>query len=63
VANPEQVRALLSAVRRTGRRGDHIVAFFGCLYFAAMRPSEAITLRESNCELPEAGSGRLTLTD
>ena len=40
VASPEQVRALLRAVREAGRRGDHLVPFFGCLYFAGMRPGE-----------------------
>jgi hypothetical protein len=29
VASPEQVRALLDAVGDAGRRGDHLVAFFG----------------------------------
>jgi integrase len=53
VANPTQVRVLLDAVRRQSRRGPHLVAFFACLYYAAMRPSEAVALRVSSCYLPE----------
>ena len=62
VANPAQVRRLLDAVRRQGRRGPHLVAFFACLYYAAMRPSEALALRVSSCDLPESGWGRLDLS-
>ncbi len=61
VANPGQVRALLEAVRVEGRRGEHLVAFFGCLYFAGMRPSEALALRIQDCTLPVDGWGRLEL--
>ncbi|MEV7345564.1 tyrosine-type recombinase/integrase [Streptomyces sp. NPDC093544] len=61
VANPRQVRALLVAVREQGPRGRHLEAFFGCLYYAAMRPAEAAALRVSHCHLPEAGWGMLTL--
>jgi hypothetical protein len=35
VANPIQVRSLLDAVRVQQRSGQRLVAFFGCLYFAA----------------------------
>jgi integrase len=62
VANPTQVRILLDAVRRQGRRGPHLVAFFACLYFAAMRPSEVLALRASSCNLPRSGWGRLDLS-
>ena len=62
VANADQVRALLSAVRSQGRRGEHLVAFFGCLYYAGMRPSEALALRVGSCVLPAAGWGRLDLS-
>jgi integrase len=37
------------------------VAFFGCLYYAGMRPSEAVNLHLSECELPEQGWGRIVL--
>lgn len=61
VANPRQVRALLAGVREQGARGRHLEAFFGCLYYAAMRPAEAAALRASQCDLPERGWGTLML--
>jgi integrase len=67
VANPRQVRELLTAVSyvgtrgKNGTRGERLVAFFGCLYFAALRPGEALGLREQDCYLPEEGWGQLTL--
>ncbi|MGI5137817.1 MULTISPECIES: site-specific integrase [unclassified Streptomyces] len=61
VANPRQVRALLKGVRGQGARGAHLEAFFGCLYYAAMRPAEAAALTLPQCHLPETGWGTLTL--
>ncbi|MET8074888.1 site-specific integrase [Streptomyces sp. NPDC005303] len=61
VANPRQVRALLEGVRGQGERGAHLEAFFGCLYYAAMRPAEAVGLTAAQCHLPESGWGKLTL--
>lgn len=61
VANPRQVRELLEAVRAQGERGAHLEAFFGCLYYAAMRPAEAVGLKASQCHLPKRGWGHLTL--
>jgi integrase len=43
------------------RRGDRLIAFFACLYFAMLRPSEALALRADDCHLPESGWGRLEL--
>jgi integrase len=59
VANPVQARTLLAAVR-TRFRG-RLVAFFGCLYFAAMRPEEAVSLRKRNLALPTEGWGEFHL--
>lgn len=60
VASPEQVRALLAAVE-TGQ--PELTAFFGCLYYAYLRPGEAVYLRETDCvDLPSAGWGELLLT-
>ena len=42
VASPAQVRQLLAAVSHI--RPD-LTAFFGCLYYATMRPGEAVLLR------------------
>jgi integrase len=58
VANPMQARTLLRAVgeQRGGRR---LVAFFGCLYYAGLRPEEAISLATRNLSLPRRGWGEL----
>lgn len=61
VPNPRQVRALLKGVREQGTRGRLLEAFFGCLYYAAMRPAEAAALTRAQCHLPEHGWGILTL--
>ena len=39
-----------------------LTAFFGCLYYAALRAAEAVALRTSCCTLPSRGWGQLTLT-
>jgi integrase len=63
VASADQVRELLTAVSYVGRtRGPRLVAFFGLLYFAALRPSEAVALCDQDCELPEDGWGKLILS-
>ncbi|GHA13157.1 tyrosine-type recombinase/integrase [Streptomyces echinoruber] len=61
VVNPRQARALLEAVAEQGARGQHLKAFFGCLYHAGMRPAEAVWLRRENCDLPLSGWGTLHL--
>ncbi len=61
VASPAQARALLAGVRGQGARGEHLEAFFGCLYYAALRPSEAVALRQVDCHLPSRGWGRIDL--
>lgn len=61
VPNPKQAAALITAIREQGARGEHLAAFFGCLYYAAMRPSEIADLRAADCRLPETGWGELTL--
>jgi integrase len=60
VANPVQVRTLLNAVRQQ-RGAAHLVAFFGCLYFAALRPEEAVALATRHLALPAEGWGELHL--
>jgi integrase len=62
VPNPETVRALLRVVKDEGRKD--LVGFFACLYFAALRPSEALRLRDIDCELPDTSGawGRIILT-
>ncbi|MFD3805382.1 tyrosine-type recombinase/integrase [Streptomyces sp. NPDC058619] len=61
VPNPDQAAALIDAVKQSGGRGEHMAAFFGCLYYAAMRPSEIAALRAADCTLPSAGWGELVL--
>ncbi|GAB2918988.1 tyrosine-type recombinase/integrase [Nonomuraea fastidiosa] len=62
VANPRQVAEALTACSYVGRRqGQRFVAFFGCMYYAMMRPAEVSRLRLANCHLPESGWGKLIL--
>ncbi|GII91145.1 tyrosine-type recombinase/integrase [Sinosporangium siamense] len=65
VVNPEQARELIAAVSYVGSwhraRGRRLVAFFATLYFAGVRPAEAVGLRRDDCDLPDEGWGLLTL--
>ena len=36
------------------RRGGCLVAFFACLYFAMLGPSETVALHADDCHLPES---------
>jgi integrase len=63
VINADQAHRLLQAVGQQDERGPRMVAFFGCIYYAAMRPEEVIALNLSNlASLPDAGWGEATLT-
>jgi integrase len=53
VVNHAQARALLDAVAKQGETGRQLVAFFGCMYYAAMRPAEVTALAIENVLLPE----------
>jgi integrase len=59
VASPAQVQAILAEVTRAR---PELTAFFGCLYYVALRPAEAVALRAGSCTLPPRGWGQLTLT-
>jgi integrase len=63
VVNRRQTEALLTAVSYQGRIGPKLVAFFACLYYAGLRPSEAVELRkDANLDLPaNEGWGTLYL--
>lgn len=68
VVSPEQARQLLAAVSYVGGRrvsdrdrGRRLVAFFACLYYAGLRPGEAMALRPVDCVLPADGWGELLL--
>ncbi len=58
VINHAQAQALLAAVREIQ---PELEAFFGCMYYAALRPAEVLHLHLSDCELPGRGWGRLHL--
>jgi integrase len=58
-ASPAEVQAILAKV--TSIRPE-LTAFFGCPYYAALRPAEAVALRVTSCALPSRGWGQLTLT-
>jgi integrase len=63
VVNSDQARRLLAAVASQCPRGKRMVAFFGCMYYAALRPEEAADLRQDNLiSLPEQGWGEMLLT-
>jgi integrase len=59
IASPRQVDAILKQVSRIR---PELTAFFGCLYYAALRPEEAVALRRDSLTLPASGWGQLTLT-
>ena len=64
VPTPLQMRRILTAVTYVGRmRGPRLAAFFALLYFAALRPAEAMALTVSQCELPKKGWGQLLLAE
>ena len=56
---PAEVQAVLAEVTQIR---PELTAFFGCLYYAALRPAEAVALRASSCIIPSCGWGQLTLT-
>jgi len=58
VVNPTQARSLLKAVAEVN---DSMTLFFALMYFAALRPAEAVALQLDDCELPEKGWGMLYL--
>ena len=64
VGSPALVAEMLAACGRVGRRqGPRFVAFYGCMYYAMMRPSEVGALTRSSCYLPDHGWGHLTFAD
>ncbi len=64
VVNSDQAARLLAAVEGQGERGRRMVAFFALMYYAALRPEEAIYLSTVNLEsLPDGGWGLLRLSN
>lgn len=63
VVNSDQARRLLAAVAEQGDLGERLEAFFGCMYYAAMRPEEITELNKDNlASLPDEGWGEMLLT-
>ncbi|WP_179081816.1 hypothetical protein [Streptomyces rectiverticillatus] len=62
VAGPRLSRRITTATGDQGDRGRHLLAFFGCLYYAAARPAEITALTRADCNLPETGWGELLLS-
>jgi integrase len=52
VVNPRLARTLLDAVCAQQPSGPRLVAFFAVMYYAGLRPEEAINLREDNVIMP-----------
>lgn len=61
VAGPVLIGSLLTAAGGVSGRGQHLKAFYGCVYYAYLRPSEAVMLTETACHLPSRGWGRIDL--
>jgi integrase len=62
VINPTQAGELFAAVRALGKRGPRLVAFYGSMYYAALRPEEAAGLTRAQVDaLPRSGWGELVL--
>lgn len=57
--NPVQVAALLAWIADRPRTGYRLHAFFATLYYAGLRPEEAVALRVSAATLPAEGWGEL----
>jgi integrase len=52
VINHKQARRLLAAVRTHEPSGPRLKAFFAVMYYAGLRPEEAVNLRKDNITLP-----------
>ncbi|MDN3357809.1 hypothetical protein QWU11_34880, partial [Actinomadura sp. DC4] len=52
VVNHAQARRLFDAVRVQEPSGPRLVTFFAVLYYAGLRPEEAVNLRRENIDLP-----------
>jgi integrase len=64
VVSPGQARRLLTEVRGIHPWGPRLEAFFGVMYYAALRPEEAVDLRRENLlTLPAEGWGEMLLTN
>jgi integrase len=66
VINAEQARRFFAAVEAHSERGKRMKAFFGSMYYAGLRPEEAVDLRREHLvSLPETPGewGQMRLTN
>ena len=64
VGSPALVADMLQACATIGKRqGPRFVAFYACMFYALMRPSEVAALTREACHLPEQGWGYLIFAD
>ena len=64
VGSPALVASMLASCSHVGRRqGPRFVAFYACMFYALMRPSEVAALTREACHLPEEGWGYLIFAD
>lgn len=61
--NPTQARAHLAWVRQRRRSGRKLHAFFALLYYAGLRPEEAVALHVRDLTLPAAGWGEILVSE
>jgi integrase len=60
VANPIQARSIFNELA-TFENGRRLLAFFGCIYYAAMRPEEAAAVGKQHLAIPADGWGDIHL--
>jgi integrase len=65
VLNPQQAQNFLAALTYVGRykraRRRRLVGLFAGMYYAGLRPEEAVAVALADCTLPRTGWGRLVL--
>jgi len=61
VTNHDQAVSLLDEVRAQGNTGVGLLAFFGLMYYSALRPAEAANLHVNALKLGDRGWGELFL--
>lgn len=64
IAGPDRIAEMTVMATYVGaQQGARFAAFFGCMFYAMMRPAEVAGLLKSGCKLPETGWGLLTFGD
>lgn len=59
--SPTDVERLLEVMRDCGKVGPRLVAFFATLFYAGLRPSEALALTTDDLTLPRSGWGEIVV--